>query len=100
MDEPLEREMPRVIYFADINLGEEECHGLVRVRWPTRDGDDHAAFMLAKAERWSPGRGWFDSPHFQLDFVRSGGDVTRDYQQRSADRVEAAQQSLREWMAL
>jgi hypothetical protein len=87
-----------MIYFADINIGEEECHALVRVHHVHRDEsyDDHKDFMRAKAERWSVRSGWFDCPHFQLDLVHGGGDITRDYAQIPAERVQAAQQSMRE----
>ncbi len=81
-----------MIYFADINLGEQECHGH-RVHC---DGGDHYAFMTARAERWSVRSGWFDCPYFQLDLVHGGGDITRDYASIPANRVKAAQQSMRE----
>ncbi|CAM3378818.1 hypothetical protein MYCO108962_17710 [Mycobacterium colombiense] len=82
-------------YFADFNIGSDECHGLVRVHCD--DDADHKTFMGAKAERWSPRAGWFDLPHFQLDFVYGGEDITRDYAPLAADRVEAAMESYRKY---
>jgi hypothetical protein len=84
-------------YYADIDIGSDECHGLVRVH--CAEDADHQTFMRASAERWSVRSGWFNCRNFQLDLVHGGGDITRDYGSIPAERVEAAMWSMRAWHA-
>jgi hypothetical protein len=81
-------------YYADFNIGSDECHGLVRVH--CADDADHDAFMVAKAERWTVPSGWVRWRDFQMEYVHLGEDTTRDYAPLPADRVEQAMQSMRE----